>query len=268
MRCQEFEEQLAEYLDQSLDAEQRRAFEEHLEQCGDCREQIALWNKLSTLPEEKPAAGSRARFEAMLEAYRQGQEARGHHRIWKLPIGSRTSPPVFTPLAQAALVIVLVGLGFAAGRYIGGLNTNNRELTSLHRELAGMRQLVVLSLLQQQSASERLQAVAWSVRSNRADPEILSALTDTLRFDPSPDVRLAALDALKHFSGLPRVRSELIDALRGQQSPLVQIELIDLMVELGEKSALQRLNEFLQEQDLNPVVRQRAQAGIVELTRG
>ena len=131
-----------------------------------------------------------------------------------------------------------------------------------------MRQLVVLSLLQQQSASERLQAVAWSVRGNQPDPEILSALTDTLRFDPSPDVRLAALDVLKHFSGLPRVRSELIDALRGQQSPLVQIELIDFMVELGEKSALQRLKEFVQEQDLNPVVRQRAQAGIVELTRG
>jgi len=268
MRCQEFEEQLADYLNQSLDAEHRRAFEEHLEQCGDCREQVALWNKLSMLPEEKPAAGSRARFEAMLEAYQQGQEARGDHRIWKLPIRSRTSPRVFTPLAQAALVIVLVGLGFAAGRYISGLNTNNRELTSLHQELAGMRQLVVLSLLQQQSASERFQAVAWSVRSNRADPEILSALTDTLRFDPSPDVRLAALDALKHFSGLPRVRSELIDALRGQQSPLVQIELIDFMVELGEKSALQRLKEFVQEQDLNPVVRQRAQAGIVQLTRG
>ena len=268
MRCQEFEEQLADYLDQSLDAEPRRALEEHLEQCADCREQVALWNKLSMVPEEKPAASSRARFEAMLEAYRQGQEAAESRRIWKLPIRRRTSPNLFAPLAQAALVFVLVGAGFAAGRYAGGRDTDNRELTSLHQELAGMRQLVVLSMLQQQSASERLQAVAWSVRSNRADPEILSALTDTLRLDPSPDVRLAALDALKHFSGQPRVRSELIDALRGQQSPLVQIELIDLMVDLGEKSALQRLNEFVQEQDLNPVVRQRAQAGIVQLTRG
>jgi len=260
--------QLADYLDESLDAEHRRALEEHLEQCTDCREQVALWNKLSMLPEEKPAAALRARFEAMLEAFRQGQQAGEGRRIWKLPARRKTSPSLFAPLAQAALVIVLVGLGFAAGRYLSGPNTNNRELTSLHQELAGMRQLVVLSLLQQQSASERLRAVAWSVSGNRADPEVLSALTDTLRLDPSPDVRLAALDALKHFSGQPRVRSELIDALRGQQSPLVQIELIDLMVELGEKSALQRLNEFLQEQDLNPVVRQRAQAGIVELTRG
>lgn len=268
MRCQKFEEQLADYLDQSLDAEHRRALEEHLEQCGDCREQVALWNKLSTLPEEKPAAALRARFEAMLEAYRQGQEAAERPRIWKLPTRQRTTTNLFVPLAQAALVIVLVGLGFVAGRHIGGLNTNSRELRSLHQELAGMRQLVVLSLLQQQSASERLRAVAWSVRSNRADPEILSALTDTLRLDPSPDVRLAALDALKHFSGQPRVRSELIDALQGQQSPLVQIELIDLMVELGEKGALQRLKEFVQEQDLNPVVRQRAQAGIVQLTQG
>ncbi len=268
MRCREFEEQLPDYLHQSLEPEHRRAVEEHLQRCGDCREQVALWNKLSMLPEEKPAAGFRVRFEAMLAAYQQGQEVRESRRIWKLPSRRRTSPGFFTPLAQAALVIVLVGLGFAGGRYVSGLNTNNRELTSLHQELAGMRQLVVLSLLQQQSASERLRAVTWSVRSNQADPEILSALTDTLRFDPSADVRLAALDALKHFSGQPRVRSELVDALRGQQSPLVQIGLIDLLVELREESALQRLKEFAQEQDLNPLVRQRAQAGIAQLTRG
>ena len=48
----------------------------------------------------------------------------------------------------------------------------------------------------------------------------------------------------------------------------MQIALIDLLVELGERAALQRLKEFEQEQDLNPVVRQRAQAGIAQLTRG
>src|SRR5262249_56481545 len=95
MRCQEFEEQLADYLHQRLDAEHRRAFEEHLEQCGDCREQVALWNKLSMLPEEKPAAALRARFEAMLEAYRQGPGARGERRIWKLPLRSKDTPKGF-----------------------------------------------------------------------------------------------------------------------------------------------------------------------------
>jgi anti-sigma factor RsiW len=268
MRCREFEEQLPDYLHQSLDPEQQRAVEAHLERCGDCREQVALWKKLSLLPEEKPTAGLRARFEAMLAAYQQGQEAKQSRNTWAAPWKRRAKGGYLAPLAQAALVIVLVGLGFAGGRYVSGLNTNNRELTSLHQELAGMRQLVVLSLLQQQSASERLRAVTWSVRANQADPEILSALTHTLRFDPSADVRLASLDALKHFSGQPRVRSELLDALRGQQSPLVQIALIDLFVELGETTVLQRLKEFEQEQDLNPVVRQRAQAGIAQLTRG
>src|SRR6202165_4034062 len=147
MRCQEFEEQLPDYLHQSLDPEEQRAVEDHLDRCGDCREQVALWKKLSLLPEEKPTAGLRARFEAMLAAYQQGQETKQSRNTWAAPWRRRAVGGHLAPLAQAALVIVLVGLGFAGGRYASGLNTNNRELTSLHQELAGLRQLVVLSLL-------------------------------------------------------------------------------------------------------------------------
>ena len=75
MRCREFEEQLADYLHQRVGPETRRAVEEHLQQCADCREQVALWNKLSILPEEKPAAEFRTRFEAMLAAYQQDHPA-------------------------------------------------------------------------------------------------------------------------------------------------------------------------------------------------
>jgi HEAT repeat protein len=129
-----------------------------------------------------------------------------------------------------------------------------------------MRQLVALSMLEQQSASQRLQGVNYSTQIEQPDPEIASALLHVLRFDNSVDVRLAALDALRRYKGDPQVRSGLLTALADQQSPLVQIALIDLFVEMRESNAKDRLRHIEQDSKMNPTVRQRAQWGIQQLS--
>jgi HEAT repeats len=91
-------------------------------------------------------------------------------------------------------------------------------------------------------------------------------LLHTLRLDPSVDVRLAALDALRRDARQPQVRAGLMDSLQAQQSPLVQIALIDLLVELRESDAATQLRKFQQTPDLNPAVKQRAQWGIQQLS--
>lgn len=268
MRCFQFEELLPDYLQQNLDNEQLSAIERHMEQCPECREQVALWKKLSSLPEEQPSPMLRRHFDAMLEAFQQGRWQTEGRKTWASRWQNRVSGWYRAPWAQAAFAMVLLVAGFAVGRYLNAPPSSAQELASLHKELTGMRQLVVLSLLQQQSASERLQGVTWSLQASRPDPEILSALLHTLRFDTSVDVRLAALDALKRYNNQPEVRKGLMDALQGQQSPLVQIALIDLLVELREASAVERLKTFEKREDVNPTVRQRAEWGISQLSRG
>lgn len=269
MKCSEFEELLPDYLQRNLNHEQLGAVERHMEQCAACREQVVLWEKLSSLPEEQPSPMLRRHFDAMLEAFQQGRWQREERRpAWSFTWQNWVSGWHRAPLAQAAFTIVVLVAGFAAGRYLNAPASDTQELASLHKELAGMRQLVVLSLLQQQSASERLQGIAWSLQASHPDPEILSALLHTLRFDTSVGVRLAALDALKNYNGVPEVRKGLVDALQEQQSPLVQIALIDLLVELREARAMQHLKTLEQNQDVNPAVRQRAMWGISQLSRG
>ena len=264
MKCDQLEELFTDYLHQKLDPRDVDAVEAHLAQCSDCAEQVALWEELARLPDETPSPALKTNFEAMLAGYQQGHAERGsRHRTWRAGAWKN-----WIGLLQPALALVLIAIGFAAGKYVNAVNTNAQQLSSLHRELNGMRQLVVLSLLEQQSASERLQGVRWSLQANRPDPEILSALLHTLRFDTSADVRLAALEALKQHHANQQVRTGLVEALLGQQSPLVQIALIDLLVELRETSALRSLEEFELKQDLEPVVRQRARWGIAQLTRG
>jgi HEAT repeat protein len=129
-----------------------------------------------------------------------------------------------------------------------------------------MRQLVTLSLLQQQSASERLKGVSWSYQVPQSDTEVLAALLQTVNQDASVNVRLAAVDALRQFRSSPVMRKGLVNSLAKQSSPLVQIGVIDLLVELNEKPAIAPLNRLLESSDLDPNVRHRAKWAVQQLS--
>ena len=272
MNCEQIAELLPDYLQEGLAPEQRDLVETHLRTCDQCREEVALWQKLSLLPEEQPGPALRARFKAMLDAY---QEGRWEHR--QLAKERRGFLPGFLsggwlrmPAAGLAWAILLLVVGFLAGRSMNTPSGPDPQMAKLQSEVADMRRLVTLSLLQQESASERLQAIAqataWSMSEQHADPKVLSALLHTLRSDSSVDVRLAAVDALARYHNQPEVRKGLVDALQTQQSPLVQVALIDLMVELKDSSVVPQLKKFEQDPGVNPTVKQRAQWGIRQLT--
>src|SRR6202040_3274829 len=163
MKCEEIGELLPDYLQGSLKAEQDGLVEQHIAECGDCREEVEVWKKLSLLPVEKPSAGSRERFEAMLRAYQTGRSdkaAVGFERPKRAAVWSWLRSPVGAVAWSAALLIV----GVFAGNYFGNRpvrsNTSQEEIVAIRAELTNMKQMVVLSMLQQQSASERLQAVS------------------------------------------------------------------------------------------------------------
>ena len=269
MNCDRIAEMMPGYLEGSLSHEKAGELEEHMEQCAPCRETLAVWNELAMLPEELPGPESRQRFEAMLGAYREGRSSAKGIRERQgsvLPVWAFGNRGLGLAAGLACAVVLLVG-GFLAGRYTDGSDAHARnELAAMHAELTNMRQLVVLSMLQQQSATERLQGVSWSTQESHADPQILAALLHTLRYDTSVDVRLAALDALSRHGNQPQVRTGLLEALEPQQSPLVQVAVIDLIVELRDTQAIEQLQNMQQNQNLNPAVRERAQWAIRKLT--
>ena len=262
MKCEEIGELLPDYLQGSLKAEQDDLVERHIVECGDCREEVAIWKKLSLLPVGQPSAGSRERFEAMLEAYQAGRSdipAQGVEREKRGSAWNWLRSPVGAVVWSAALLVV----GIFSGNYFGSVpilrsSADREEIKAMHTELANMKQMVVLSMLQQQSASERLQAVSYSRREDQLDPQVMSALVHTLRYDGSVDVRLSALDALSRHGAQPQVHKGVVDALQEQQSPLVQVALIDLMLEWRDPDAAERLRNFVQTPNLNPAVKQRA----------
>jgi hypothetical protein len=261
MKCEHIGELLPDYLQESLNAAQSGLVEQHLMECADCRDEVAIWKKLAILPMEQPSEASRERFEAMLHAYQTG---RAEKTVAGFDAGHRAAGWSFvnwlrSPVGAVAWSAALLVIGIFAGNYFSGTRSHSSdEIAAMHTELTNMRQLVVLSLLQEQSASERLQGVSFSQREGQLDPQVVSALVHTLRYDNSVDVRLAALDALSRHGSQPQVRKDVLDALQQQQSPLVQVALIDQMVEWRDPDTAQRLKNFVQTPNLNPTVRQRA----------
>jgi anti-sigma factor RsiW len=271
MNCEQIAELLPDYLQGSLASEQVHQVEQHCGQCANCAQDVAMWRKLAHLPADQPGPESRARFEAMLNAYpttsvdrsvpaQSGQDYGKRNTRWALLDRLRS------PLGAAAWSVALLVIGVLIGTRVDHASPSHpNELASMHAELTSMRQLVALSMLQQQSASERLQGVSWSGREAHLDPQIQSALLRTLRYDGSVDVRLAALDALSRHAAQPQIRKGIGDALQEQQSPLVQVALIDQLAEWRDPDAAQRLRNFQQTPNLNPAVRQRAEWAIGKL---
>jgi len=263
MRCDDLTELLPDYFQNNLPAASRSSVEAHLRDCADCAAQVQLWKRLGQLPDETPSPRLRRRFDAMLAAYEEG-------RVLKASRPLATPLPSWLSLAAA----LILGIGFLAGRYVqpkpetSEVTALRTELSSTNDRIASLNQLVVLSMLQQQSASARLQGVDYSLAVHRPNPEIVAALLRSLRADPSVDVRLAALDSLRRYGDDPAVRRGLQDSLRPKQSPMVQIALIDAMVEMHDIEAVSHIEQLQKTPDLSPVVRDRAQWGVSQLTRG
>jgi hypothetical protein len=271
MNCDQARNLLPELWAGALDASNQLGVREHLAACkGCCRENESLgavWKKLGELPEEQPGEALRPRFYAMLEGYRQGLEQTAHEKGWWGNMEGwmgRWMPR--RPALQFVMAALLIVAGFLAGFFVKGNGARNGELSQLRDEVRDMRQLVTVSLLKQDSASERLKGISWSNQVARPDQELLNTLLQTLDLDPSVDVRLAAVDALSRFSGDPAVRKELVRSLPRQSSPLVQISVIDLLVQWRDQQCVEVLRQLTHDEEANKTVRQRAQWGLKQLS--
>ena len=250
MKCEDCRVRMPEYWQEELDAEQQAHMEMHLASCTACREEAetlrVIWSGLGEIPGERPRRELRARFYERLDAYQHG--------FAEADPPSRERKGAMWWVAAAAMLVI----GFAAGFLIDS-RRDNVQLAELRNEVGSMRQMVTLSLLQQQNASDRLKGVNWAYRFERSDTDVLAALLHTVNHDASVSVRLAAVDAMRSFEDSPIVRKAVVQAIGKQDSPMVQIALIDQLTDLHEREAVPALQSLAQNAAVNPEVRQRAQ---------
>jgi hypothetical protein len=266
MTCDETKPLFAEYWSRTLNPEESEAVKAHLEACEGCRAEAGhlevLWRDLALLPPDEPGGAMRERFYQTLSAYQAGA-AHGEPLSARAPEKSRAAwAPLWSRIA-AGLALLLGGAGI--GYSLRSNQASASEITQLRGEVSNMRQLVTLSLLQQQSASERLRGVSWAVRAEPSDTEVLGALLATVNHDPNVNVRLAAVDALGRFATNNATRDAVMQALPGPGEPMVQVALIDLVVDLKWKDAAPQLKRMASDDATDSGVRGRAQWALEKL---
>jgi hypothetical protein len=263
MTFEEIRMLIPQYLSEQLTPGEKSALETELRSNTELREEMeelrSLWEGLGNLPEEQPSAALRARFYQKLNEVKAGRSGPVNHGFawWK---------PGLAGLVRQVAVALAV---FAIGMYLGHKDlpgqASTEEVKRLGSEVQTLRQTVALSLLERQSATSRLEGISWSSRVEQPDRGLVSALVEVLDRDPNINVRLAALDALGKFSGDAAIRKALVDAIPLQDSPLVQIALIDALVNLRDNAAARELQKLSRDASVNSAVRQRAQWGLDRL---
>lgn len=261
MTCEESKRLFADYLSQSLTGAEEIELEAHLTGCGECRAEAdrleMLWRDLARIPTEEPGVGLRSRFYEMLRGAGVGSAPApsAARRWWR-------AAPSSPALWRIAAGLALLGIGAAIGYAV---RPNGSEIAQLRGEVSTMRQLVALSLLQQQSASERLRGVSWAYRVEPSDSEVLTALLDAVNRDSNINVRLAAVDALHAFAANSLASQRVLQSLENQSAPIVQVAIIDLLVDLKEGKAGPELRKLAENASIDNGVRQRAQWALERL---
>ena len=224
----------------------------------------ATWRRLGAIEAPRPdSERMRVRIDAVIDAIEHAP-APGPSSLARFGGSGRH---VLRGLAAAAMLLIGIAIGrFAApDRARQAAAESSSEIAAMRSELRELREMVSLSLMQQQSASERLKGVTWTGQLDRPSGEVVAALLDALMHDPNVNVRLATIDALERFASREDVRRGAIEAVNRQMSPLVQIALIDFMVKTNTRDSAETLRRLARDPQVNAAVRARAAWGLQQL---
>jgi len=76
---------------------------------------------------------------------------------------------------------------------------------------------------------------------------------------------LQAIDALHQFGASPVTRTAVVQSIPKQDTPLVQIALIDLLVDLKDRDSAPELSKVASDDKIDAAVRQHAQWALGKL---
>lgn len=213
-----------------------------------------LQDQIARVETPEPSASLDRRFYAMLSA----EQTKASRTAWWRELFAW--PTLAPRMAFASLMLII---GVAAGYlWRSSASSSDEQIAVLSQEVTDLREMMMLSLLEKGSATERLKAVGLTDEMDEASKKVTSALIQTLNHDENINVRLAALEALKPYVTDSAVREALIRSIPNQESPLVQISLAELMVALHEKAAVKEFEKLMESGRTPPEIRKKIQESI------
>ena len=270
MKCEQYRSQIIHFINGQLSDAEMEAFRQHIDHCPDClqelRAQQYIWDLMEEIPVPETSEKMHSQFLTMLDTFKApSKKSVGFFAN----IGIRIREFwILQPRLQFAYAIVLVLIAITSGFLISKRSPQEsyrQQIDSLSSQVTQMKEMMMLSLLENPSASERIRAVSYTNEINSANKKVINALLTTLNNDPNVNVRLMTLDALTHYANDQVVREGLVQSIVQQESPLVQSALADVMLKLQEKRSVPSFKKLLEQKELNQLVRSKIEKTIHRL---
>ena len=273
MNCEQANKRLTGWLSDQISDAERQAIDSHLAACPGCQREYQqnqqLWQLMGDLPVPAASTAMRSNFYTMLETYKDtvSSEKQAAPSGWLEKLKALwPAQPAF----QLAYSLCVLAVGILAGFWFSQRQTPavayQQQIDTLSNQVQQMRQMMMLSLLDNPSASERLRAVSYTKEISDANRQVTDALLTTLNNDPNVNVRLVTLEALVQYADDPHVREGLVQSLPRQESPMVQVAMADVMAKLQEKRAIKGFRKMLKQDGLNDLVKTKIEQTIRDLS--
>lgn len=261
MEVEKIQELIAKYNAMTADPAELREIERLIEggiiDIGDLIDLRTMDEGVERLESPAPSLAMDDKFHSMLQAEKKALRPTSS---WKKLFSWEGIAPKLA-LASVALIVGLFG-----GLYLRNQGPKDVQIQQLGQEVSDLKELMMLAMLEKESATERLKAVSLTEDMAQASKTVTNALLQTLNNDENVNVRLAALDALRPYSQQSEVREALIRSIGLQDSPLVQLALAELMTALQAKSSVKELQKIMRDENTPSDVKKKIQESIEVLS--
>lgn len=193
------------------------------------------WDLFEEIERPEPSAEMDAQFDGMMAAYQATQNDRGLSPLDAIAAW-------LTKSWQVGLASLTMGLFI--GWWMLPSQNQKDDINQLSSEIQDMKEMMMLTLIEQPKAQERIRAVNLTSELPKADEKVVEALIATLNHDDNLNVRLASLESLLRYKDRAGVRHALIDALSLQDSPLLQVAIADALVSIHEKGSVEAMEKL------------------------
>ncbi|RNC85748.1 MAG: HEAT repeat domain-containing protein [Balneola sp.] len=258
---EKYEQLIADYLSGNLDDAAKAELQELLTKGTidfiDFRAMEQLHDELEMVQVPEPSSEMSSRFYTMLE--NEKGEGSSVMTSLKEKFSNFLSQLTMPKLAYAFVLLIMGGF---VGNLVGNNDSQIEQLTS---EMQTMREIMMVSMLEGPSTTDRLRAVNISTQLPTVDEKAISALLFTLNNDESINVRVQTIEALGRWGDNELVREGLVRSIANQESDIVIIEMADAMVELGVKNSANEFQRLIDEKELAGATKRKVENTIAVL---
>jgi hypothetical protein len=235
---------ITEYIDGTLTEARREEFETYVKDgfidMKEVEELASMQEQMLQAPEPEPSEALRTNFYQMLAEEKRKLEKRSSRDLF----GEFVQALFSTNKGRLAFGFSVLMLGLFMGN-VFSRSAYTGQVESLSNQMADMKEVMMMTMLEGESVSQRLKGVQMSSGLVSENKDVTDALLLTLNNDENTNVRLAALASLAEYAEDPAIREGLVSSITQQKSPLVMVAMAELMVELQESQAKKEFEPIL-----------------------